>query len=426
MSRPADAVFDPAQDASREAHSLEADLPLALLPFITRPSMSRTMEHPPRSGAPRTQAVIDRDQTRRDRLRVTLSGRLDVEHSAEAWRRCLEAVAVHPVKRFVLDVSAVDYMDAAGAGLLIELRRRVELTGGAFDVEGLRADQASLLALFESVPGQVAREKTHDRPHVAVEIGRAGHKAWTDLKDIVSFIGEFGAAFFWAVRHPRRVRWRDAYYVAERAGANALFIVALIGFLMGLIMSFQSAMPLRQFGAEIYVANFLGLSMLRELGPLVTAILLAGRSGSAFAAEIGTMKVNEELSALTTMGLDPLRFLVVTRVSAAMFVTPLLTIFFDIFALVGGGVVMTSMGFPLQVYARQVTASVTAGDLLGGLFKSLVFSLLVGAVGCLRGLRTKAGASAVGESTTSAVVSGIILIAVTDGVFAVLFYALKL
>lgn len=388
--------------------------------------MSQTLDQTRRPGAPETRAVIDRDQTRRDRLRIAVSGRLDVERSAEVWRRCLEAVEGRPVRRLVLDVSAVDYMDASGAGLIIELRRRVEQAGGAFDLEGLGTEQASLLALFDPSRFRSPPEKTRARPQVAVEIGRAGHKAWTDLRDIVSFIGEFVAAFFWAVRHPRRVRWKDALYVAEQAGANALFIVALIGFLMGLIMSFQSAMPLRQFGAELYVANFLGLSMLRELGPLVTAILLAGRSGSAFAAEIGTMKVNEELNALTTMGLDPLRFLVVTRVSAAMFVTPLLTIFFDIFALVGGGVVMTSLGFPLQVYARQVTASVQAGDLLGGLFKAVVFSLLVGAVGCLRGLRTKAGASAVGESTTSAVVSGIILIAVTDGIFAVLFYALKL
>src|SRR5204862_2780630 len=138
--------------------------------------------------------------------------------------------------------------------------------------------------------------------------------------------------------HPRGVRWRDALLVAENAGVNAVPIIALICFLIGLIMAFQSAIPMRQFGADIYVADLVALSMLRELGPLMTAIILAGRSGSAFAAELGTMKVNEEIDALTTMGLDPVRFLVVTRVLAAVCITPLLTLFANIPGLLGGAV----------------------------------------------------------------------------------------
>jgi len=162
------------------------------------------------------------------------------------------------------------------------------------------------------------------------------------------------------------------------------------------------------------------------MGPLITAIILAGRSGSAFAAELGTMKVREEIDALTTMGLEPVRFLVVPRVLAAVTMTPLLAMFANLFGLIGGAVVMRSLGFSLVTYVNQILSAVTVGDLLGGLFKSLVYGIVVAGIGCLRGLQTTTGASAVGQSTTSAVVSGIVLIAIVDGGFAVVFYALGL
>jgi len=247
---------------------------------------------------------------------------------------------------------------------------------------------------------------------------------WHDLRVLVSFVGELAAALGVALRNPRRIRWRDALLVAENAGVNATPIVALISFLIGLIMAFQSAVPMRQFGAEIYVADLVALSMLRELGPLMTAIILAGRSGSAFAAELGTMKVNEEINALTTMGLDPVRFLVVTRVLAAVVMTPLLTLFANLMGLVGGAVVFLSLDFPLVTYGQQVVGAVHLGDLVGGLMKSLVFGVLVAGIGCLRGLQTATGASAVGLSTTRAVVSGIVLIVLADGLFSVIFYQL--
>ncbi len=242
----------------------------------------------------------------------------------------------------------------------------------------------------------------------------------------VAFVGEATAAMFHAARHPRQVRWRDALNLAQEAGANALPIVMLIAFLMGVILAFQSAVAMRQFGAEIFVANLVALSLLRELAPLMTAILLAGRSGAAFAAEIGTMKVNEEINALTTMGLDPVRFLVVTRVLAAVAVMPLLTLVANLVGLVGGAVVMKGFDIPFVTYFNQVTSAVTLSDLLGGLFKATVFGLLVAGVGCLRGLETRSGAAAVGISTTRAVVSAIILIVVADGVFAVVFYHLDI
>jgi phospholipid/cholesterol/gamma-HCH transport system permease protein len=193
---------------------------------------------------------------------------------------------------------------------------------------------------------------------------------------------------------------------------------------VGLIIAFQAAMPMGQFGAEIFVADLIALGMLRELGPLMTAIVLAGRSASAFAAELGTMKVNEEIDALSTMGLDPVRFLVVTRVLAALVMTPLLTIFANLVGLIGGAVVLLSLGFPLVTYTNRVLAAVDYVDLASGLCKAFVFGILIAAIGCLRGLQTGTGARAVGESTTRAVVSGIVLIVVVDGVFAVVYHYL--
>ena len=220
------------------------------------------------------------------------------------------------------------------------------------------------------------------------------------------------------------MRWKDIMGVADRAGIGAIPIITLVGFLLGLILAFQSAVQLRRFGAEIFLAAGLGISMFRELGPLMAAILLTARSGSAFAAEIGTMKVNEEVDALTTMGLEPVSFLIVPRVVAAVLVVPTLAMLTTLAALVGGAIVWVSLEFPLASYSRRIVEAVTLTDLLGGIFKAFVFGIVVAAVGCMRGLQTGKGAGAVGESATSAVVSGIVLIAILDGIFAVLFFLL--
>ena len=239
---------------------------------------------------------------------------------------------------------------------------------------------------------------------------------------MVAFVGELTVMLVGALRHPRQLRFKDIVIIAERAGIGAIPIVVLVGFLLGLILSFQSAIPMQRFGAQIFVADLLGISLLRELGPLMAAILLTARSGSAFAAELGTMKVNEEIDALTTMGLEPVRFLVVPRVIATVAVVPVLAMLTNLAGLVGGAVVFLSLDFPLVTYVNRLVQAVSIADFAGGLFKAFFFGVIVAAVGCLRGLQTRMGAGAVGASTTSAVVSGIVLIAILDGVFAVIFY----
>lgn len=225
-------------------------------------------------------------------------------------------------------------------------------------------------------------------------------------------------------RKPRS-RWKDVFLVAEKIGLNAISIIALINFIIGLVLAYQSSIPAKRYGGEIFVADLLVLSIFRELGPLMTAIMVNGRTSSAFAAEIGTMEVNEEIDALTTMGLDPVRFLVVPKLIAAIVMIPILTVIGDLFGLIGGGVVMVlALGFPVVTYVNEMVSAATYLDLLGGLFKSIFFAIIIAGIGCLEGLRTKTGAAGVGESTTSAVVRGIILIIILDGIFGVVYFYL--
>ncbi len=322
-----------------------------------------------------------------------------------------------------VDASGLSYCDGSGLGLLLEIRRRQEARGAAFELRGLAEQFRALLDLFGPA-GVGAMPGPRRRGGLVEGAGRAAAGLLADVREMVGFVGTLTFELCRLALRPMSLRWKDAFWAAERAGVNALPIVALIGFLIGLIMAFQAAMPMRKFGAEIYAADLVAISTLRELGPLMTAIVLAGRSGSAFAAEIGTMKVNEEVNALTTMGLSPFRFLVLPRVVATVAMTPLLTVFTNLCGLIGGAVVLVIMGFPLVTYANQVSGAVGMADLLGGLAKAVVFGVLVAGAGCLKGLQTKTGASAVGESTTRAVVAGIVLILVSDGVFSVVYYAL--
>ena len=355
---------------------------------------------------------------------VTLRGRLDADSTARIWSDVMKVVKRTAGKPLVVEAGQVTYCDGAGAGLLLEMTRRQVLSHGGIEFHGLRDEIKHFVDMLD--PGIPPAEEAGGASWraIAVDVGRATAEIMGGLREQVSFIGELVASLFYIARHPRRVRWKDALLLAETCGANALAIVSLIGFLIGMILAFQSAVPLKRFGAEIFVADLVSIALIRELGPLMTAIILAGRTGSAFAAELGTMKVNEELDALTTMGLDPMRFLVATRVLAAIIVTPLLVVFANVAGLIGAGMVVMSLGFPLTTYLNQVQEACTLIDVTTGLLKAGVFGLLIAGVGCLRGMQTGIGAQAVGASATQAVVGGIFLIVATDGLFAVLFYAL--
>ena len=212
----------------------------------------------------------------------------------------------------------------------------------------------------------------------------------------------------------------------KRAGVDGLPIVSLISLLLGLILAFMSSLQLKQFGAGIYVASLVGVAMVRELGPIMTAILVAGRSGSAFAAEIGTMIVNEEVDALAVMGFDTTRFLIVPKVIASMLVVPLLSLYASIFGILGGMIIgVTGLDLSVYTYAKQTMDSIDTFGVVSSLIKAAVFAMIIAGIGCQRGTQVRGGAEAVGAATTSAVVSAIFLIIVCDSAFAIILYYIQ-
>ena len=348
--------------------------------------------------------------------RLKFAGRLDAEGVAGAWAKALDAASeTHQVQ---VDASEVEYCDGSGLALLWELRRR----SGA-EISGLKPEIAKLFEPFAEAERKGGEQRGAKESTVA-SIGKVAVDLVRDLCEQISLLGQLAAISLRVAIRPRELRWRDFWITYERAGVQALVVVGLISFLTGLIMAFQAAPPLRQFGVDIFVVNLVALAMLRELGPIMTAIVLAGRSGSAFAAEIGTMKVNEEIDALTTFGLDPVRFLVAPRVLAGILVTPVLTIYSDLLGVGGGLAMMLGRGYPAVTLWRQLTGAVGISDVLAGIIKAFVFGGLVAGIGCLRGLQTKSGPSAVGISTTRSVVTSIFLIVVVDAIFAVVYYAI--
>lgn len=343
-----------------------------------------------------------------------LGGRLDAGSVAGCWK-----ILVEPGTNWRVDASAITSCDGAGVAFLWSLQKEK-----LADITGLNPEVTAMLKPFASLPFERVSAPPVPESFV-VSIGRLGAATLADMREQIVFVGEFFSMMAVCAVRPRLIRWSDMWVTAQRAGVNALGVAGLISFLTGMIMAFQSAVPLRQFGVDIFVVNLVALALLRELGPIMTAVVLAGRSGSAFAAEIGTMKVNEEINALETMGLDPMRFLVVPRVLAGFLVTPVLTIYASALGVAGGFLVMMARGFPFSALWNQLLSAVDPSDVMTGLIKSFFFGVLVAGVGCLRGLQTGTGASAVGESTTRAVVSGIFLIVSVDAVFAVVFYVLK-
>ncbi len=360
----------------------------------------------------------------KDILSFHPQGRLDIDAVASSWQPVLDALKQHAPQTLIIDAKAVDYCDSSGASFLLELQHQQGTR--AFSLVNLDPLFQPLIDAISAV--KVEKEKIYHHPSYGFVSGLGRWTAiWLkELYDTTVYLGELSAELVGAIVRPRRVRWKTVWDLIEKTGPNALPIVLLLGFLMGLILSFQSAIPLKRFGAVSYIPNLVGISLTRELGPLMVGIILAGRTASSFAAEIGTMKVNQELDALSTMGIRPMLFLVLPRLLAVMLMSPLLDVFMIAIGLAGCALFMHAVGYPWDVFYTRINAAVTAGDLIGGMFKSAVFGILIAGIGCRHGLLTRFGATAVGDSTTQAVVNSIIMIVVADGIFAVLFYVLKI
>jgi phospholipid/cholesterol/gamma-HCH transport system permease protein len=325
-----------------------------------------------------------------------------------------------------LDLSGVEYFDSGGGAVLIRLRQQLAAQGADLRIARSTPDIDGFLSLMDEAAVLQPLPAPPPRPPLIARTGMWGLAALDSLQRIVDFTGEVVLGVCDAIVHPRRVRWREIWIYMQRSGHEALPIVALISFLMGLITAFQAAVQLRQFGADIYVANLVGLSITRELGPLMTAIIAAGRSGAAFAAEIGTMKVSEEVDAMAAMGLDRTRFLVTPKVIALIVMLPCLTLFADAVGILGGlAVAVVSLNLPPVVYFRQMRVYMSMKDVGQGLVKAVVFAMLIAGIGCLRGFEARDSAESVGRITTAAIVTGIFAIICADAVFTVLFNVWK-
>ncbi len=350
---------------------------------------------------------------------LEFTGHLDAEGIGLLWARAMRAARRAYRRDLVLDLSQVTSIDTAGAAFLIAAEAA---HGGAVSLHGEQAQFRTLLDRVRAAgikPGFPAKLP----PLRLRDVVAAGLRASANG---IAFLGEAVLALVRLPRNRRVLRGQDLLRYADQAGVRSLPLVVLLGFLIGLILAFQSAVPMRRFGADLYVANLVAISLLRELGPLLAAVILAGRTGSAFAAEIGTMKVNEEVDALVTMGLDPMTMLVLPRLIAAMLVMPVMTLVLNVAGLCGMTVVMMAFGFPLVTVANQVVGAVTLTDLFEGLVKALCFGAVVAAIGCREGLGTGVGPRAVGLAATGAVVGGIVSTIVLDGVFALLIFRLGL
>lgn len=358
-------------------------------------------------------------------VKVTLRGLLNARTTAACWRDLEKRLHGRHVTSLDIDASQLTFSGSIGIALVSHLNAGGMTPGAKTNLHGLKKEIREMADVFPAAQLPGRRRERSLPAMIAEETGATVRAVVHDLKDHAAFIGGLVAALPIALVRPRRMRWREIRSVMEKAGANALPVVSIFSFLVGLVLALEAAQPLRQMGAEIFIADMIGFSSFRDTGPLVTAVMLAGRSGSAFAAEIGTMKVNEELDALTTMGLDPMQFLVLQRVVAALLLTPLLTTYSMVTSILGGVIFMRFLGFaPMMIY-QEIVSRVQLHDFFVGLEKSVVFGLIIGGIGCLRGLQTGEGPRAVGVSTTRSVVACILLIILADTVFSTFDYFVK-
>lgn len=352
---------------------------------------------------------------------VRFNGSLNADSSPGIILPLIRDVNALSFASLTADIDDVSYIDDFGILLIYELKKSVTVKKGAFGIKDKHGREKEILLLMDQ-PLRFSAEKTKSkRPRRLIEdFGETAIKSASNFKILVSFLGSAVLSFYRVLRNPKLLRTSDTILCMEKAGVNAVPIVALISFLLGLVIAFMSSLQLEQFGANLYVASLVSIAMVSELGPIMTAIVVAGRSGSAFAAEIGTMKISEEIDALFVMGFDPTLFLAVPRILASLVVVPLLTLFADIFAIAGGLVVgVLILDLTTSSYITQTFKVLTLFEFVWGMSKSAVFALIISWVGCLRGFQTRGGADAVGNAATSAVVSGIFLIILFDSMFAV-------
>ena len=346
-----------------------------------------------------------------------------IEHQLESIRLASRTDAI-------ADGTRIEALDTAGAWVLHKLLMRLRGGDVIVTVRGLRPRFAKLLdVVAQQIADEAAKPVPAPIPSLTVveRIGRSTEAVLSETVVLLAFIGESAYALGGCFRQPARFRWRTVLYNIRIAGIDALPIVGLLSFMLGIVVAYQGAAQLRQYGANIFVADLVGLSMLREFAPLITAIIIAGRSGSAYAAQIGTMEVTEELDAMRTLGIEPMEQLVLPKIIALVIALPLLTVFADLLGVFGGMLMaQAQLGVGFGEFLDRFVKAVSITAYMVGIGKTPIFAGIIAVVGCFQGFRTKGGADSVGRQPTRAVVQSIFLVILTDGLFSIAFSVLDL
>ncbi|MDO9315738.1 MAG: MlaE family lipid ABC transporter permease subunit [Burkholderiaceae bacterium] len=357
-----------------------------------------------------------------------------------AVERQFAALHLTASESITADGRRIDALDTAGAWVLHRMlhcrldgdlaSRRTDATERAIPLRDLRPEFARLLDLVSQRIAQQDLRPGMTAPRRAGPVERIGASTATVFAEaaaLLAFVGEIALAWVRCLAHPSRVRWLPILFNIRSAGVDALPIVGLLSFLLGVVVAYQGGDQLKPYGANIYIADLIGLSMLREFAPLITAIIIAGRSGSAYAAQIGTMAVTEEIDAMRTLGIDPQEMLVLPKITALLIALPLLTAFADLLGVLGGMVMARAqLGVGFGEFVDRFAKAISATTLLVGVGKAPVFAAVIAVVGCFQGFRTHGGADSVGRQTTRSVVQAIFLVIVADALFSIAFSALGL
>jgi phospholipid/cholesterol/gamma-HCH transport system permease protein len=336
-----------------------------------------------------------------------------------------ELASARQVRGITFDARELTSWDSSVLTFLVEVSELCRQRGIPVDREGLPVGVQKLLALAEAVPERKGARREVTEASFLERLGTGTLGLAGSAKEMLAFLGDMTVTFLALFRLKAHYRTSDLFLLIQQCGAQALPIVTLISFLVGVILAFVGAVQLKQFGAQIYVADLVGIAMMREMGAMMTGIIMAGRTGAAFAAQLGTMKVTQEVDALTTAGFSPLEFLVLPRVMALILMMPLLCVYADFVGVIGGAFIGVGMlDLSWTTYFHETANAISLTDISGGIFKASVYGVLIALSGCLRGLQCGNSSSAVGDAATSAVVTGIVAIVMACGIFAVVFYIL--
>jgi phospholipid/cholesterol/gamma-HCH transport system permease protein len=320
------------------------------------------------------------------------------------------------------DVNAINALDTGGAWLLQRTLKEFERSGCTISLDGLSNDFAKLMETVAHSWSQSEQLQPAPPPGWMARVGRFVWSYTGNVRNGLAFLGETASASFSLLGHANRIRWRVLLYNLQVDGLNALPIIGLLSFLMGIVIAYQGAEQLKIFGANIFIVDLLGISLLREIAPLLTAILVAGRSGSAYAAQIGTMTVTEELDALRSLGISPMSLLVIPRALALIIALPLLSVFADAVGVFGGMLIaLSQLGVTFTEFLNRFEYAIVLRHYLIGISKTPVFATIIALVGCYQGFQVFGGVDSVGRHTTISVVQAIFLVIVTDAFFSILF-----